>query len=211
MVRGRIELTPSEQLVELRKARDRYAAMADHLKANPGPAKLRQENRLRERDARRIADAYDKSIANMTSKMLRAGPAHSSWLGDLGVARPLFALAVGGLALVALLYPGILETGRLHAGPAAKPMPAVAINTGQDAPNAAKMEKSDQDAKRPPVAPKPTLSPEARRAADALRPRPVVEQVRPAPRIAKPAPRAFRTNTGEGFVAKVLQPDGSLK
>ena len=210
MVRGRIEITPSEQLAELRKARDRYAAIADHLKANPGSAKMRPENRKRERDARRIADAYDKSITNMTSKMMRVRPASASWVDNIGMARPLFALALGVLALLALLYPGAFETRQLHAGPVAKLVPAASANAPQTAPGSQGTDL--QATKLPAPNPRPPLDANARRAAaGVLRPTPVAEQVRPVARAVKPAARTSDGDAHDGFVTKVLQPDGTLK
>jgi hypothetical protein len=209
MVRGRIEKTPSEQLVELRKARDRYAAMADHLKTNPGPTKLRQETRQRERDARRIADAYEKSISNMISKMIRARPTPASLIDNLGMARPLFALAVALVALLAVLYPSIFESGRLRAGPETKPVHVVPANSLEAVSGGPKMENALQNATLPVPNPRPSLEPDARHTASVLRPTAVAEQIRPSAKTGKPTARA--PDIDSGFVTKVLQPDGTLK
>ncbi len=202
-------MTPSEQLVELRKARDRYAAMADHLKTNPGPAMQRQDNRQRERDARRIADAYEKSIANMTSKMIRSKPAPTSFIDNLGMARPLFALAVAVVALLAVIYPGILETGRLRADAAAKPVHVVPAKSLEAVSGGPKIENALQNTTLPVPNPRPSLAPDARHTASVLRPTAVAEQLRPSAKSGNPMARA--RDVDDGFVTKVLQPDGTLK
>ena len=86
MAQGRIEMSSAEQLVELRKARDRYKALADRFReegdalasrfeSEGDPIIVMQEKLRHERDARRIASAYEKSIANIeasSSLMMQA-------------------------------------------------------------------------------------------------------------------------------------------
>jgi hypothetical protein len=198
MVRGRIEATPSEQLVELCKARDRYAAMADRLKDQADAITTRLEDHQRERDARRIARAYEKSIANMTANMAKTKPTGSTatWLDNLGVVRPIFAVAVAILALAAMLYPVVFGNQQIRAAVRAP------------APNLVR--RPAPDAVAPPtvtaVSPAPATGAPLRSTA-------LAEPVPPRPRPAKPADSAAkRADAAEdGFVAKVLQPDGSLK
>ena len=216
MVRRRIETTPSEQLVALRKARDRYVAMADQLKDETGAVTTRLEDRQRERDARRIANAYEKSIANMAAKMVRAGqPSRAiSFFNNLGRARPIFAVAVCLFALVALAYPGLFQS--LRASISAAPPAHVASPFSTSRPETPQVMrgpgiKPEDSTPSAPRAGQPR--PNARRTPETLRHTAVAEQTRPLPRPAKRA--AVRSKTAEddeaGFVAKVLQPDGSLK
>lgn len=59
----RIEVPPAEQLEGLRKARDTYNALADAIhNAPPAPWETEAEHRKRERDARRVAAAYENSF-----------------------------------------------------------------------------------------------------------------------------------------------------
>ncbi|MES2293967.1 MAG: energy transducer TonB [Pseudomonadota bacterium] len=76
MVQGRIEPTPAEQLKELRKARDRYAALAERLHDGADPGLDPEEALAKERDARRILHAYEKSIANSEVRMSSMGRTH---------------------------------------------------------------------------------------------------------------------------------------
>lgn len=59
----RREVPPAEQLENLRRARDHYYALADRIRDGEANSSETSEERLaRERDARRIAAAYDKSF-----------------------------------------------------------------------------------------------------------------------------------------------------
>ena len=209
MVRGRIETTPSEQLVALRKARDRYAAMADHL--NGGTNKTLLEDQQRERDARRFASAYEKSIANMAAKMIRAGaPARTaSFLSNLGMARPAFAIAVCLLALVVLVYPGLFHGLRASVRPSAHP-PAPPAQT--ETTPALSSPTADLKADKP-SAPNRNGVPGPHHAPTILRPTAVAEQSRPLARPVKPVDTLAKSksDTDDGFVVKVLQPDGTFK
>jgi hypothetical protein len=208
MVRGRIESTPSEQLVALRQARDHYVALAESLKEHVGAA-TPQEEQERERDARRIAQAYDKSITNMAAKMVRAGaPVRShALLNNLGVARPLFAFAVCVLAFAALLYPRLFR-----APPMRTAVPAVAARpSGPESLIPASLKP--QANPKAISSPRPVQAPRTRRKPGALRPAAVAQPIRPA-RPAVPAAAQFKKpadDRADGFVAKVLQPDGTFK
>ena len=79
MMNARKEMSSAEQLVELRKARDRYKALADRFReegdaaanqfeSESDPLIVMQEKLKHERDARRIANAYEKSIANIVAR-----------------------------------------------------------------------------------------------------------------------------------------------
>src|SRR6185437_11968463 len=74
MVHGRIEPSPDEQLLELRRSRDRYAALAEQL--HDDPALTLEEKLVREFDARRIAHAYENSITNAVARMSSLGQTH---------------------------------------------------------------------------------------------------------------------------------------
>ena len=121
VIKEQIKSTPSEQLVALRKARDRYVALADHLKDSSGTVTTRLEDRQRERDARRITRAYDKSITNMAAKMVRAGTASrtATLINNLGMARPIFASPSVFLPLLCWSIPGISK----NCAPASKRQP----------------------------------------------------------------------------------------
>lgn len=104
---GRIELTPEQQLAELRRAHERYAALADRLKAG-GIAG--SEWRVRsEGDARRIAHAYEKSIASSSARMAAMGPPGSdtSRSGVMLAVGFFVIAAAGSAALVAIARPQI--------------------------------------------------------------------------------------------------------
>ena len=198
MVRGRIEATPSEQLVELCKARDRYVAMADHLKGHADAITTRLEDHQRERDARRIAKAYEKSIANMTANMAKAKPTGSAatWLDNLGVVRPIFAVAVGILALAAVLYPMFFGGQQIRAA------------ANAPGPNLVGQQARDREP-APPAMPAANPAPAA---SAPLRSTALAESILPRPRPAKPTASPKKAAAAEdGFVAKVLQPDGSFK
>ena len=69
MVSGRVEPSPDEQLHALRETRDRYLALADQIKKNNDPLADPQKRLAEEKNARRIANSYDKSIANSLERM----------------------------------------------------------------------------------------------------------------------------------------------
>ncbi len=113
MVHGRIEPTPAQQLIELRKARDRYVTLAErlHESAEPGPDPERAL--AEERDARRIANAYEKSITNSVARMSSMGRTHKFARPSLG-AKTWLAIfmtisAIEGALLLAYFHPAIFQ------------------------------------------------------------------------------------------------------
>ena len=214
MIHGRIETTSSEQLLALRKARDHYAALAEQLRDETDPPRESVEDLARECDARRIANAYEKSIANMTAKMTRMeeAPDHAPLVDALGVARPAFAALVGGAALVALAFSGIFSIGTLHSAShlAAPPMGTAAVQAiARQAPSAPNASRTVPQLPGLAAAAKPSTSTRA----GALRPAPATVQAHSQNRLSRAAKRSpgMTTRAEGGFVAKVLQPDGSLK
>jgi hypothetical protein len=71
----RQEIAPAEQLESLRRARDHYLGLAETIHAaGPRPGEARKVWRARELNARRIALAYQKSLATQARLMnLAAG------------------------------------------------------------------------------------------------------------------------------------------
>lgn len=211
MTHGRIETTPSEQLVALRKARDHYVALADELRDRVGSSETSDETL--ERDARRIANAYEKSVANMTAELARMGQPRdrASLFDNLGMARPIFAALVGGAALFALVYSGGFSIGSSHAPPGPRMANAPIRASAQAAWEAQSIPQLNQTA--PMIPELPPAIPVARPHVEALRPTPVMEQTRPHMRLPKAANRSPGTTPRDdgGFVAKVLQPDGTFK
>src|ERR1700754_3017191 len=65
---GRREVPFEEQLIGLREARDRYNALADRVREEYSAADVPLLAWGQERAVRRIAQAYEKSIANLTAK-----------------------------------------------------------------------------------------------------------------------------------------------
>ncbi|MGZ5926950.1 MAG: energy transducer TonB [Rhizomicrobium sp.] len=114
MVQGRIEPTPAEQLKELRKARDRYAALAERLHDGADPGLDPEEALAKERDARRILHAYEKSIANSEVRMSSMGRTHRFARRSLSLRIWLMIFlvlsAVEGGMLLAYFRPAIFPT-----------------------------------------------------------------------------------------------------
>lgn len=127
MIQGRIEPTPEQQLAELRKAFERYNLLADQLHGDPemDPG----EREAREQDARRIAHAYEKSIANAMARTFRK----DRWY----VAMPSFSYvrillvfffvgaAAASAALLVVFRPAIFQFGpsRPQSIASARPVP----------------------------------------------------------------------------------------
>lgn len=220
MVQGRIEMSSAEQLVELRKARDRYKALADRFReegdalasqfeSEGDPLIVMQEKLKHERDALRIANAYEKSIANIeaSSSLMQQAQTSQRSAGSIGTRLIMLALvliAVGGAGL-AVAYPGLYRQALAYIPSGASIreyfVPARPVVTFDDgAPSSA-------PAPRPPAA---TVEPRA-----AIAPRPVVAPVpakKPPVRSTQKAASAPDVSSHEGdFSAKVLQPDGTLK
>jgi len=70
---GRREASLDEQLAGLRVARDHYHALADQVREEFSAADVPLLAWGQERDVRRIAEAYEKSIANMSAKAALRG------------------------------------------------------------------------------------------------------------------------------------------
>ena len=110
MTKGRKEIPPSEQLWGLRKARDRYVALADQLRDDIDLLQRPEEKLARERDARRIAQAYEKSIENMVASCrVRRIDVHASESGSAAVkfALAAFFVVVAGGSVLAVTRPAI--------------------------------------------------------------------------------------------------------
>src|ERR1019366_9744831 len=113
MVHGRIETTPAEQLMGLRETRDRYAALADQLRKSTDPLLDPEKKLAEERNARRIVNAYEKSIANSIARMSALGQTHRVTRPSLG-ARTWLAIfimisAIEGALLLNYFRPAIFQ------------------------------------------------------------------------------------------------------
>jgi len=224
MMNARKEMSSAEQLVELRKARDRYKALADRFReegdaaagrfeTESDPLIVMQDKLRHERDARRIANAYEKSIANIVASSEAMQLAQTSTPGVRSLAARLIALVVFLVAasaiFLAVAYPGIYRQALAY-------FPASWNFANQPVP-----------AQRPVIPDAPVIAPPA-----ALAPPPAIEKEQPKPLppkralvtapvapnkpvIAKPAKPATTPNPANqdegGFTAKVLQPDGTFK
>ena len=128
------------------------------------------------------------------------------------MARPVFAVIIGLVALVALLYPGQFERVRAGiqspASPAAKSPPPSA-----QAPSATVQAPKMESGMAKSFAPKRSGGNGAPHAPAMLRSTAIAEQTRPLARPAKQfrTPAVPKADTDTGFVAKVLQADGTLK
>ncbi|MEP6829439.1 MAG: hypothetical protein ABI963_03805, partial [Rhizomicrobium sp.] len=87
MISARREMTSAEQLAGLREARDRYNALADKFRDEGDPLVVMEEKLKHERDARRIANAYEKSIANIvaSSTLMQQAKMSTPSAGSIGV------------------------------------------------------------------------------------------------------------------------------
>ncbi|MES2293557.1 MAG: hypothetical protein V4527_09705 [Pseudomonadota bacterium] len=207
MIRGRKEIPPGEQLLGLRKARDRYRALADQVRDDVDLLQQPEAKLARERDARRIAHAYEKSIQNMiTSCRIRRIDTDASESGSVAVRVALvafFVVAAGGTVL-AVTRPAIPRAmiARIIGGDAAAPQAKIQNSAG----------KAQMAA--PQVSTAPPAPPAVQPAAIA---QPVVHATPPARKAEKirqksqPVKAAVKDAGGGSFVVKVLQPDGSLK
>jgi hypothetical protein len=212
MAQNRKEMTSAEQLVELRKARDRYKALADsfrkegdalagRVRVQGDPLCVMEEKLKRERDARRIANAYEKSIANIVarSEAMRQAQTSMPRAGSEPIKLLVLVLfvVIGGAAFLAAGYPEIYQRARDYFSDrreiAAQPAPA-------QTPAAPVM------AAPQPAAPAGRRARTAPRAASSLATVPLKK--RPAIKKTAVAPP---TREDDGFVVKVLQPDGTLK
>jgi len=129
MMQGRREMSSAEQLVELRKARDRYKALADRFREEGNalagrverhgdPVTVMQEKLAHERDARRIANAYEKSIANIevSSSLMRQAQTTTPRLQSIGTRPALLAvfLITAALGTLIIADPGFYRRTLSH-------------------------------------------------------------------------------------------------
>ena len=213
MAHGRIEMSSAEQLVELRKARDRYKALADRFReegdalasrfeSEGDPLIVMQEKLKHERDARRIVSAYEKSIANIEASSSSMEQARSVGQGARNISTWLAVLAFF-LAATALIvgYPGFYRQGLAYLSgvwESPKPTPA---------PAASNLPGGSTDAALP-IVPPPAAAPQT-----SIAPKPVVAPTKRATPVSEDrgnAPVQAKEGSGD-FTAKVLQPDGTLK
>jgi protein TonB len=182
MAYGRIEATPAEQLKALRETRDRYAARADRLRESTD---LDPEIKLaEERNARRIAHAYEKSIANSVARMSDLGHTHQFTLPSLGTRTWLtFFIAISaieGALLLAYFRPAIFQIG-----------PAAPQSASQRLDRVASLPKPVTQAPPVALAPKPVAQPKAPPPA-AIAPKPIAQPKPPPPIAVTPKPSAQR-------------------
>jgi hypothetical protein len=220
MAHGRIEMSSAEQLVELRKARDRYKALADRFReegdalasrfeSEGDPIIVMQEKLRHERDARRIANAYEKSIANVEASSEAMQQSQSTRRGARNIGTRLAVLALFLAAAAAVLvvgYPGIYRLALAY----------LPDNWTRAKHTASAPTLIDTNVRVPPVAVAPPAAekeqPQARLPNHVPAP-PSVPSERPAAaktdRAAKAPDSAIRGE--DGFWAKTLQPDGTFK
>ncbi|MGZ5920439.1 MAG: hypothetical protein ACXWLT_01590 [Rhizomicrobium sp.] len=207
MTRGRKEIPPSEQLLGLRKARDRYQSLADQVRDDVDLLQQPAQKLARERDARRIAHAYEKSIQNMiTSCRIRRIDTDASESGSVAVkvALAAFLVVAAGGTVLAVTRPAI-------------PRAMIARIVGDDAGVAAPQAKIQNSAGKAQMSAPRTAPPVPPAVQPAAIAHPVVRATRPARKAEKirqksqPVKAAVKDAGGGSFVVKVLQPDGSLK
>ena len=209
MTRIRKEIPPSQQLLGLRKARDRYQALADQVRDDVDLLQQPEQKLARERDARRIAHAYEKSIQNMiTSCRIRRIDTDASESGSVAVKVALaafFVVAAGGTVL-AVTRPAIPRAmiARIIGGDAAAPQ----AKTRNSAAGAKAQMPVPQERTAPPVPPAVQPAAIAQPVVRATPPAPKAEKI---PQKSRPVKAAVKDPGSGSFVVKVLQPDGSLK
>lgn len=222
MMNARKEMSSAEQLVELRKARDRYKALADRFRdegdavatqfeSESNPLIVMQEKLKNERDARRIANAYEKSIANIEASSSLMQKAQSSRPGVQSIAARVIVLVIFLIAATAAFlsaaYPGIYRQA------------LAALPAGWQANRAATASAPAVNNIRvstPPVAMTPPPAVETRQSKPPSSRSPITSSIPPKNQAAaKPAGTAkasvSATEDEGGFTALVLQPDGTLK
>ena len=96
----RVETTPKQQLAELRRAYERYAALAEQLKDGVGSAIDAELQRALAQDACRIAAAYKKSVANSCARMENTRPSEVE-------ATRLTLMTTGLIFIVAIIVGGV--------------------------------------------------------------------------------------------------------
>ena len=218
MIKGRKESTPSEQLWELRKARDRYNALADQVR-DSSELILADEKLDREREARRIASAYDKSIENMIARCRSRQieiDASTSGTAGIGFALLIFFAAAGGASYFAFAPPTThqgapasgIRANNAVAGPAHK-SPDL---SGASPLRGLVLDRAARMAPPPISALKPKLGLGKRRDIQPIRTAERTSGGGQPDTVARSPVRSARQTPHDegGFVAKVLQPDGSL-
>lgn len=221
MAQSRREMSSAEQLVELRKARDRYKTLADNFRKEGDalaarfqdegdPLIVMEEKLKQEQDAQRIANAYEKSIANIVAsrEAMRQSQTLAPGARSVGarlIALAVFLIAAGAIALF-VMYPGIYRQALTY-------LPANWGIAGRDTPAPVVTETNTRvppvSVTSPPVAEKELPKPAQRRA-------PVIHTVPPKKALASKPEKTAKAPDPEardegGFSAKVLQPDGTLK
>ena len=230
MIQGRIETKPVEQLMELRKARDRYTALADQLRDDVDHLPDPEERSKREQDARRIAQAYEKSIANLVASSSRMGHVRTDGSASDGSATKYVIFSILFVAACSVLlasgrppiYRTVLidaEAGAQSAGDAwlaaTGPIKGwIARLAPQTRNPAAAIPRIAVSSSAPPI-PQPALNPLLTGRAQTQMPA-AIPEVRPRMRPADPVVAAVKDagparQSDGGFVAKVIQQDGTLK
>ena len=182
MAHGRIETTPEQQLAELRRAYERYAALADQLKDTTDPEIDAELSLARAQDALRIAHAYEKTIASTALRLESMHRTHMErWrLGSL--AKMLGLMFAGALVLfaasLATLRPDLL---RAMLPQTTKPAP-VELPVAAPAPQPAVTPRAPATVQAP--------APAARPAPDVSRKPASASEAKPAPQPRTPAPQA---------------------
>jgi hypothetical protein len=220
MIKGRKESTPSEQLWELRKARDRYNALADRLRDGPELA-LADEKLEREREARRFAAAYEKSIENMIARCRSRQietDASTSGSAGIGFALLIFFVAAGGAGYFALAPTATHQNAPASVGHSAAVVPAnkspgiSPVSLQKPSPDQSARDKGARMVPPPISALKPKLGISKRQdTPQGVRTIQAANRTQYARQPDSPVRGAEKTQRDEdGFVTKVLQPDGSL-
>jgi len=217
MKHGRIETTPEQQLAELRQAYARYNTLADRL--HDDDAVDAQVRAARERNARRIALAYEKSIASTAMRMESMHQAHAQSRGFTRLAKGLSLMLAGALivcgALVAYLRPDIREKVAAfipaREAPAAAPVAASAAQIAASMPAPAAATPAPPVESMPLVVPAPRpVQPEdqavTRTAAIAPPSSPVAKKVAvPQKDETREAPRAVQSTPAPSVAAPIKQ------
>ena len=187
MTQGRIETTPEQQLAELRVAYARYATLAERWREESDIDP--DERQAREQDARRIAHAYEKTIASTALRMESMHRTHAEALGFTRLAKGLSLMlgvaVVAGGAAVAYLRPELFA-GLMPRAPERQ----IAVNAP-----AVPRAPVTQDAV---PAPSPVIAPASKV------PAPAAKAVTPSQPVAKPAPRPMA-------LAKQVEPAPAAK
>jgi hypothetical protein len=214
MTKGRKEIPPSEQLWGLRKARDRYVALADQLRDDIDLLQRPEEKLARERDARRIAQAYEKSIENMvTSCRVRRIDVQASNSGSVAVkfALAAFLVVIAGGSVLAVTRPAIPRAimARIIGADTATTTPSVTPDIPAGNTTQMIFPTKEWSAVAPPALSVPGVPLALGR--PVASPSPPVHVAKHAPQKESVKAPIKTTDNGERIVVKVLQPDGSLK